>query len=222
LEWQSSELERQVARAYDSSSRFQGALRTRTSIVETARDLLLHGGYSGMTVISLAAAAGVSPQTVYNSVGNKAAVVKAVYDQMMAGDDAEVAMSDRAEFQAMFDAEDRVAFAHAYAGWIRVLASRAGPLLGALMAHGTDATLLDFTATIERERYVGTTHAITGLRDRIGLPEQYADEHDLNRLIDAVWTLNSPDCYDRLVRRRGWSPAEFETWLAGQLIALLG
>jgi len=211
-----------MARAYDSSARTEGALRTRTSIVETARDLLLEGGYPGMTVASLAAAAGVSPQTVYNSVGNKAAVVKAVYDQMMAGDDAEVAMSDRPEFHAIFEAGDRQAFAHAYAGWVRLLAGRAGPLLGALLAHGTDATLLEFTATIEQERYVGTTHAITGLRDRIGLPEDHADERGMQRLVDVVWTLNSPDCYDRLVRRRGWSPTEYETWLAGQLIALLG
>lgn len=211
-----------MARAYDSSVRIEGAHRTRTVILQTARDLLLQGGYSAMTVASLAAAAGVSPQTVYNSVGNKAAVVKAVYDQMMAGDDAEVAMSDRPEFQAMFEAKDRSAFARAYAGWVRVLGGRAGPLLGALLAHGTDATLVEFIATIEQERYVGTTHAITGLRDRIGLPDRCADKHGLSRLIDAVWTLNSPDCYDRLVRRRGWSPAEYETWFCQQLNALLG
>ncbi|WP_310962427.1 TetR/AcrR family transcriptional regulator [Nocardioides terrisoli] len=210
-----------MPRPYDSSIRIERARRTRASIVETARDLLLHGGYSAMTVATLAAAAGVSPQTVYNSVGNKAAVVKVVYDQMMAGDDAAVTMSDRPEFQAIFEAGDRPAFANAYAGWVRLLAERAGPLLGALLAHGTDATLLEFTATIEQERYVGTARAITGMRDRIGLPEHHADENGLPWLIDAVWTLNSPDCYDRLVRRRGWSPTEYETWLAGQLIALL-
>jgi len=210
-----------VARAYQSSARIEGAQRTRASIVETARDLLLQGGYAGMTVASLAAAAGVSPQTVYNSVGNKAAVVKAVYDQMVAGDDVEVAMSDRPEFRAMFDSGDRPAFARAYAGWVRVLGDRTGPLLGALLAHGTDATLTDFVTTIEQERYLGTTHAITGLRDRIGLSERHAHKQGLSRLIDAVWTLNSPDCYDRLVRRRGWSPVEYETWLAGQLLALL-
>ena len=211
-----------MARAYDSSVRLEGARRTRTSIVDTARELLLHGGYPAMTVASLAAAAGVSPQTVYNSVGNKAAVVKAVYDQMMAGDDAEVPMSDRPEFKAMFEAGDRAAFARAYAGWVRLLAGRAGPLLGALLAHGTDATLLEFTATIEQECYLGTTHAITGLCDRIGLAEHDTDDDGLRRLIDGVWTLNSPDCYDRLVRRRGWSPADYEAWLARQLIALLG
>jgi AcrR family transcriptional regulator len=210
-----------MARAYDSSARIQGAQQTRATIVETARDLLLYGGYPAMTVASLAAAAGVSPQTVYNSVGNKAAVVKAVYDQVMAGDDSEVAMSDRPEFKALFDAADRPAFARAYAAWVRVRWSQAGPLLGALLAHGTDATLVEFTATIEQERYLGTTHAITGLRDRIGLPDRYAGKRGLNRLIDAVWTLNAPDNYDRLVRRRGWSPEEYETWLTEQVSALL-
>ncbi|HEY0948726.1 TetR/AcrR family transcriptional regulator [Nocardioides sp.] len=210
-----------MARAYDNSARVERAGRTRAAIVATARELLLQGGYPAMTVASLAAAAGVSPQTVYNSVGGKPAVVKAVYDQLIAGDDVEVALSDRPEFQALFEAVDRPAFARAYAGWVRVHSERVGPLLGALLAHGTDAALVDFVATIEQERYAGTTHAITGLRDRIGLPARHAGEPGLRRLVDAVWTLNSPDAYDRLVRRRGWSPAAYEDWLAEQLRALL-
>jgi hypothetical protein len=96
-----------------------------------------------------------------------------------------------------------------------------GPLLGALLAHGTDATLVDLVATIEQERYVGTTHAMTGLRDRLGLPERHAGRAGLTRLVDAAWALNAPDGYDRLVRRRGWTPAAYEAWLAGQLTALL-
>lgn len=210
-----------MARAYDNSARVVRAEHTRTQIVETARELLLEGGYAAMTVTSLASAAGVSPQTVYNSVGGKAAVVKAVYDRMIAGDDMEVAMSDRPEFDALFAAGDRAGFARAYAARVRLLSGRVGPLLGALMAHGTDATLVDFVATIEQERYLGTTHAITGLSDRIGLPDGYAGKTGLARLIDVVWVLNSPDAYDRLVRRRGWTPAAYESWLAGQLTALL-
>lgn len=210
-----------MARTYDNSARVVRAEQTRTQIVETAQGLLLEGGYTKMTVASLAAAAGVSPQTVYNSVGGKAAVVKAVYDRMIAGDDVEVAMSDRPEFEALFAAADRAGFARAYAARIRLLSGRVGPLLGALMAHGTDATLVDFVATIEEERYVGTTHAMTGLRDRVGLPASYAGKGGLTRLVDAVWVLNSPDAYDRLVRRRGWKPAAYEAWLAGQLVALL-
>lgn len=211
-----------MTRGYDNSARLERAARTRSAIVETARDLLLAGGYPAMTVASLAAAAGVSPQTVYNSIGGKPAVVKAVYDRMMAGDDAAVSMRDRPEFQAVFEAPDRAAFARTYAGWARLVSSRVGPLLGVLLEHGTDAGLVDLVATIEQERYVGTTHAITVMQERLGLPQRWAAHEDgLTRLIDAVWTLNAPDCYDRLVRRRGWSLDDYQEWMSGQLTALL-
>ena len=203
------------------STRAEGARRTRQQIIEVAAQLLLDGGYAAMTIASLAEAAGVSPQTVYNSVGGKPAVVKAVYDSLMAGDDEQVVMSDRPEFQAMFTAVDRAAFVSAYAAWVRLLSSRVGALLGTLSAHGVDASIADLLATIDRERYTGTTHAMTGVRTRLGLPERIATEADFTRLIDGVWALNAPEVYDRLVRRAGWPPEAYESWLAGQLAVLL-
>lgn len=210
-----------MARGYDMSARAAGAEATRTQILATARGLLLDGGYAGMTIASLAKAAGVSPQTVYNSIGGKPAVVKAVYDEMLAADDVHVAMSDRPEFRAVLSARSRKAFAAAYAAWVRVLHERVGPLLGVLTAHGVDTTLVDFLATIERERYTGCTHALTGLRTGAGLPASIASEADFTRLVDAVWTLIAPDGYDRLVRRCGWSGEQYQDWLAGQLGVLL-
>lgn len=210
-----------MGRAYDNTGRAERARATRDQIVETALGLLLDGGYAAMTVASLAAAAGVSPQTVYNSVGGKPAVVKAVYDRLLAGDAEELAMSDRPEFDALFSARDRAEFAHAYAGWCRVIGQRVAPLLGALLAHGTDAPLADFVATIERERYAGAAHALEGMRERLGVPDRVRGAKGFTRLVDAVWALNAPDAYDRLVRRSGWTPAEYEEWLAGQLAVLL-
>jgi AcrR family transcriptional regulator len=210
-----------MARTYDNSGRAEQAKATRAHIVQTATGLLLDGGYGAMTIAALADAAGVSPQTVYNSIGGKPEVVKAAYDTLMAGDDDDVALSDRPEFQAMFDAPDRPAFIGAYAAWVRLLHSRSGALLGALTARGTDAALADFVATIERERYTGTTHAMTGLRSRIGLPEHISTEAAFTRLIDGVWALIAPDTYARLVRLCGWTPAAYEGWLAAQLTVLL-
>lgn len=209
-----------MGRAYDNSGRAERARATRDQIIATALGLLLDGGYAAMTVASLAAAAGVSPQTVYNSIGGKPAVVKAVYDQLLAGDAEEVAMSDRPEFEALFAAGDRAEFARAYAGWCRVICERIAPLLGALLAHGTDAPLADFIATIERERYTGATHALEGMRNRLGLPAGVRGAKGFTRLVDAVWALNAPEPYDRLVRRSGWTSAEYEEWLAGQLAVL--
>jgi AcrR family transcriptional regulator len=53
-----------------------------------------------MTIAGLAREAGVSIQTVYNAVGGKADVVKAVYDVPLAGDEP-MAMMDRPAFRAL-------------------------------------------------------------------------------------------------------------------------
>lgn len=210
-----------VARTYDNSARAEQARATRAHILATAVGLLLDGGYPAMTIAVLAESAGVSPQTLYNSIGGKPQVVKAAYDTLMAGDGDEVAMSDRPEFQAMFSAPDRHAFVAAYAAWVSLLHARVGPLLDALTVHGTDSAITDFLATIERERYTGVTHAMTGLRTRIGLPERIETEADFTRLIDGVWALIAPDLYARLVRRAGWTASAYEHWLKGQLGVLL-
>jgi hypothetical protein len=38
---------------------------------------------------------------------------------------------------------------------------------------------------------------------------------DPGRAADVLWALNHPDVWRLLVRVRGWSPGEYEVWLAG-------
>ena len=40
---------------------------------------------------------------------------------------------------------------------------------------------------------------------------------DPDRARDIVWTLISPEVYELLVNDRGWSPHEYEQWLARAL-----
>ena len=72
-----------------------------------------------MTIAGLAREAGVSPQTVYNSVGGKGELIKAVYDLLLAGDEDPTPMSERPSFDAVVNAPDVTAYAHAYAQWTR-------------------------------------------------------------------------------------------------------
>lgn len=206
-------------RIYNSDRRLDQARLTRARIVDTARGLLLADGYAAMTLPLLAKHAGVSPQTVYNSVGGKAEVVKAVYDVLVAGDDKPVPMSERPEFRRVIEASDVSDYASAYAAWSRAIWDRVGPLLGVLLAHGAggDAVLAEFLATIDRERRTGNSHSLQGLIDRGRLRAgQVVEER-----IDSIWTLTAPEVYDRLVRRCGWTPARYEAWLAVQLTAIL-
>ncbi len=205
-------------RAYDNSSRAEAALATRRRIIEAAGEMLLRDGYHAMSVSALAANAGVSAQTVYNAIGGKAAVVKAVYDVLLVGDDAPVAMQDRPEFRAMSTAPDREGFVRAYAALCATIYERVGPLLGVLLAQGAggDTGLQDFVATIDRERRAGNTNALNALEEAHGLPPQL----DRERFIDIVWTVTSPEIYDRFVRRCGWTHAMYAAWLAEAVVAI--
>src|SRR4051794_30190567 len=82
-------------RPYDSSGRRTQAQRTRADIVNNAQGLFLEYGYTGTTMAAVAAGAGVSVETIYKSVGNKPAVLKAVLDVAILGDDDTVPMLDR-------------------------------------------------------------------------------------------------------------------------------
>jgi AcrR family transcriptional regulator len=159
-------------RVYDNSSRAQAARATRRRIVDAARGMLLADGYHAMSVSQLASTAGVSAQTVYNAIGGKADVVKAVYDVLLVGDDEPVAMQDRPEFRAMSDAPDREAFVRAYAALCATIYERVGPLLGVILAQGAggDTGLQEFVATIDSERRAGNTNALNALEAAHGLP----------------------------------------------------
>lgn len=206
-------------RAYDNAARLESASLTRHRIIQAATRLLAGSGYDGLSVAAVASAAGVSPQTIYNSIGGKGALLKACYDVALAGDEDDVPMSRRPEFVALGQASSAVEFVDRYAVWVRVLHERVAGILGPLLSldAARDAGAAEFLTVIERERRVGSTHAMTDLADRFGLPPGLP----LERAVDICWTLNSPELYARLVVRCGWTPAAFQDWLGGQLQAAL-
>lgn len=205
-----------TTRAYDSAKRAEAARLTRRRILDVARSQFLETGYHGTTISALARAARVSPQTIYNTFGGKAEVLKAVYDVLLAGDDEPIALNDRPEIARVRSQSSAPETLRAYASVARLLFDRVGPLLGVVLAEGagSDADLADFLATIERERRIGNTGVVDHLAERFGLAEGLTVEE----LVDHVWTLTAPDNGDRLVRRCGWSLDAYEHWLAEGLI----
>src|SRR3954470_10721690 len=75
----SSKNEKPVARER-SSRREQQAQQTREEILRAARRLFAERGYTRTSVRDIARAAGVSAQTVYDSVGSKSALVARLND----------------------------------------------------------------------------------------------------------------------------------------------
>jgi len=208
-----------TSRSYSSDVRRQQADTTRHRILAAADRLVLAGGYPSMTIARLAGEAGVSAQTVYNAVGGKGEVIKAIYDVRLAGDNEPVAMNDRPEIKAVIAATTARECLRRYVELSQLLYSRVGPLLGALLAHGTgaDPVLATLTATTDRERRAGNTMLVGHLARTFGLPEGWS----VDRAVDLVWTMTSPQVADLMMVRCGWTLAAYGNWLSDSLIHLL-
>jgi AcrR family transcriptional regulator len=201
--------------------RDQQALLTRRRVLEIALELFLADGYLGTTIDAVARRAGVSTQTVYNAVGGKPALLRAVYDISLAGDDEPVPIAERPAFQAMLAETDGRRCLARYATLSRELWERAGPLVARLLSQAAagDADLRAFADTAERQRATGTAMVARHVAERFGLrPGLTVQEAG-----DVLWTLIAPEVLQRLVARRGWSLDRAEAWLADAMAdTLLG
>ncbi len=198
-------------RPYSSDRRAAAAAVTRRRILDAAQAELHEIGYHAMTVSSLARRAQVAPQTIYNAVGGKAAVVSALYDVLLAGDDDDLPISARPEFEAVLNQPDAESTLRTYVGLGRLFYERVGDLLGMLLVDGpgADTDLRAFVAKIESERRTGNESVLRHITERFGPPGALSPI----RAADVLWTATSFELSHRLVRRCGWSLDELEQWL---------
>ena len=209
------------ARRYSTDLRSEQTAVARRLILASAGRLFIEKGYLATTLAAVAAQAGVSVQTVYNVVGGKAALLKAVYDVTLAGDDEPVAMGDRPAFLAMAQASSGREMLERYAELGRQLSERVLPLMTTLLAQAAagDPDLQAFAETIEGERAAGTAAVAQSVAERFGL----RDGLGVQDAADILWVLTAPDLTDRLVNRRGWNWDKTQQWLGGVMVdALLG
>src|SRR5262249_59792052 len=84
-----------AARSYDSSRRQEQARQSRAAVLQEARRRFLADGFASTTVGAIADGADVSVETVYKAFGNKAGLLKAVFDVAAVGDDEPVPLAER-------------------------------------------------------------------------------------------------------------------------------
>ena len=114
------------------------------------------------------------------------------------------------------EAPDGASLLRAYAALSRSIAERVGPLLAVLLTNSDDEVRA-FAATVEEERLRGNGTMVGHFVRRFGLPPGLRRQ----RAIDTVWTLTSPEVFDRLIRQRSWSASEYERWLGNAMICTL-
>ena len=205
-------------RRYNSAHRQEQARQSREQILRAAGDLFLAHGYAATSVPAVAESAGVSAQNVYKAFGNKASLLKAIFDVAIAGDDNPVPMLERPALTRVRDERDPHRKLVLYGQFVAETAPRHAPIqLLARAAADNDPDAAQIWDQLCAERLHGMTIFGQALADA-GLLRPGITGHDAR---DLLWTYNSPETYDLLVNHRLWSPNRYGSWIADSLIAAL-
>jgi AcrR family transcriptional regulator len=205
-------------RSYDASGRRARSAETRQRIVDAARSLMLTDGYLATSVSGIAASAGVNVDTVYELVGRKPLIVRELIEQAVSGTDHPVPAEERDYVLAIRAEPDPRQKLTIYAGAVRQTQERLAPLFRVLReAAGIEPEITAVWNEISARRAANMRAFITDVNTTGAL----RDDLTVERAADIVWTLNSSDVYLLLTEERGWSPEEFERWLADAWARLL-
>jgi AcrR family transcriptional regulator len=207
-------------RAYDATRRRERAAQeraaTRQVVLRAARELFVTQGYVATTVAQIADRAGVALQSVY-ATGAKADLLHLVRDELIAGDQREVLMVDRAEIAALAQMSDPIQQVEAFAGIHARIIDRALDIFAAEReAAVVDAGVAAVLAEQHRLRlktYRGIARMLPASALASGL------DHDA--AADVLWTIASPETGLLLRRSRGWTLRQHESWLARTLVRSL-
>jgi AcrR family transcriptional regulator len=194
--------EQQPKRRYNSTRRQAQAAETRRQIVEAARGLFAEHGYAGTTMEMLARASGVAVETVYAIFGNKRAILARLVDVSVGGDEAPVALLDRAGPQALLRERDQRRQVRMFAHGIREIMERMSPIFEILrIAAKTEPDIALLLQRLLQERLQGMMFFVQAVRNNGPLRPEV---NELNAA-ETAWAVSSAEMYRLLTVDRAWS-----------------
>lgn len=208
----------QVKRSYDASGRREQARARRRAVVVAARVLFERDGFRPTTIAAVAERAGVSAESIYKGFGTKAALAKAVFDFVIAGDDEPVPVWRRAEADAVRAEPDVRRKLIMYTRGLAARQQRSAKVQILIRdgAH-TDESLAALWQQLLAERLTGMTmlgrHLIESGQLREGI--------ELDEVRDVLWTYTAVELYELLVVERGWPLDRYADWIGRAVTAAL-
>lgn len=203
-------------RSYDATGRRSQAAANRRAVIETAGRLFLEQGYGRTTITAIAAAAGVSPETVYATFGTKADLLHRVWDVTVGGDDEEIVFHERPEVRTIRAEPDLRRRLALQAEFSARTAERIAPfLLMVQSAAGTEPAAGAMVDEMGRQRLAGIS-VMAAEAARTG--QLTVSEEECR---DVMWATTDGLLWHRLVRERGWSQERYAAWLGNLWVSLL-
>lgn len=201
-----------LRRAYTSPRRRQQAAETRAAVLAAAAALFSEKGWAATGMRDVARAAGVSVETVYASFGSKADLLMAAMDVSVVGDVLPVPLAGRAEFTALGEGRPAERAAAAARLVTQVHARTAGIYLALRQAATADPGLAGRMREGEERRRVSVEQGLALVAGRPVTPQER----------DGLWAVTGVEVYRLLTELPGWTPREYQAWLAGVFVRLLG
>jgi AcrR family transcriptional regulator len=204
-----------TSRAYVSPRRSQAARATRQAILDAARRRFERDGYAATSVPAIAAEAEVAVKTVYLAFGSKPLLLRAVWEQRLAGEEATVPVLERAWFLDIKNADDPRVQLRLLAEQSRNVKSRSGQLLDVIRAAATaDSDIGALWQDIET-KLLTVARAVVG---ELAAKDSLRPDLSPETAADAVWFLYHPTTWHLLVVQRRWTAEAYAQWLERSLI----
>ena len=201
--------QRVKTRSYNSSRRREQAAATRRDILGAAQRLFERQGYAATTMAAIAAEAGVALKTVYLAFETKSGVLRALWNQLLRGDEGEAPVAERSWYREVVEEPDPQRQLRLNARNSRAAKTRiAGVLKVIREAAPVDSDTGALWERIQTEFHANQRVIVERLAQRKALRRGL----DVDRATDILWTLNHPDVWQLLVGERGWTPEQYEQW----------
>lgn len=203
--------------AYVSPLRAQQAAHTRRLVVDTAAHLFATQGYGRTSLRQIAAAAGVSLETV-QAQGPKRGLLAAAVRVLSFGREVDESVVTAPEAGELTAASTPTEFCAAAAALLAGLAARTSGLWLAFVSAAAD----DPDINAELSHVMSLIRANVGtMVEMLGTRGWLRSDMDIEELTVSVWLLVANENYDKLTRRLGWSVGRYEAWLDRSLRELL-
>jgi AcrR family transcriptional regulator len=194
--------------------REERARHRRQRVVDTASRLFLERGYVATTIEAIARDAAVAPATVYQAFGTKQAILARVLDQAIAGDAEPAALLDRDWVkQAARQPDPRRRLALVIQHTSQVAARTAAIKEVMRDAAAGDPAVRQLLHEDDQRRYLTQQTLV----DQVIGPGSLRPGCDRDHAVATVFATVNSGCYQLLARQLGWSPADWQRWLADVL-----
>ena len=158
----------------------------------------------------------MSEETVYKAFGNKVALVRAIRDRALAGEGP--VHAERRSDRMQASAHDPRAIIRGWGVLTMEVAPKVAPVLLLVReAAASDPELARLQEEMDAARLTRMTHNARTLLKGGHLRKGIA----LDAAADVLWTYSSPELYELLVIRRGWSVERYGRFVADAMIAAL-